>query len=710
MKKTKRKILALSLVVIIVIMYVAPTVHAGRFPGDLYYQVYICGKSYEELEMSNDEIEALNEYVKLQRCKLEDLYFVSTNINAVFDGNADLQDDNIIYDYCKKQYEKGKASYLLELLPESQYAEITATDTGDLITSGVKQLPKQLDKSTGELSFSDEYIEDIKDYLNYYIQETQPYYIIPGKGDECMVITSRNDRITSIDGLGRARRFVSDYVGEDGQFIFTRHSRYCGMGFKSPVYYASTDGTNYDLYDSNAEKVPLSRLKWTQYAYLFETAPYNGNPFLTWCPCSAEYYSGGYSLGYSFLALLPASVQEYYNDQLVFKTYTGLKEYLLSGKKETVYTGTVYNGDIKNINKTINYNTYVNTDWEKLNEQTYQKIVDAINDQGGNLSRKEIQKIIDDNISEVTDAIEQSTGDVQKTLNRDTKKMLDVLEDNRTWLAAIYNSVKKGADTLENIESILNAGFNETIVCNMRTTHSQLDALQTSLVSESAIISTDLQKCYNVLTEIKNTPGSGYGELDAEKVERLLSSIDVLSTRTLCVDSQILRGLFGDRVDADGVVNVDGGALYDVLVDVRNELKSNGGLMQDIRQLVLDVKSRNININVTTPDDGEGIISRLLNVLSPLTDELKKKFPFSIPWDIGICINLLSAEPEAPVLKYKTKVKAGDKYISGETEIDFKDYKKVRDVAQGFQVVLFAGILIALSRKLFMNGGGNNDS
>lgn len=86
-------------------------------------------------------------------------------------------------------------------------------------------------------------------------------------------------------------------------------------------------------------------------------------------------------------------------------------------------------------------------------------------------------------------------------------------------------------------------------------------------------------------------------------------------------------------------------------------------------------------------------------------EKAKDKFPTSIPWDISLVLNSMSAEPKNP--KFSLPIKIESLKINETIDIDLStdEWEKLAKTCRYILSVTFILFLIHLSRKLFSNGG-----
>lgn len=86
-------------------------------------------------------------------------------------------------------------------------------------------------------------------------------------------------------------------------------------------------------------------------------------------------------------------------------------------------------------------------------------------------------------------------------------------------------------------------------------------------------------------------------------------------------------------------------------------------------------------------------------------EKAKDKFPTSLPWDIALVVNAMSAEPEKPQFNLPIQIKSLN--INEEIHVDLAsgEWEKLAKTCRYLLSILFILLLVQLSRKLFSNGG-----
>ena len=86
-------------------------------------------------------------------------------------------------------------------------------------------------------------------------------------------------------------------------------------------------------------------------------------------------------------------------------------------------------------------------------------------------------------------------------------------------------------------------------------------------------------------------------------------------------------------------------------------------------------------------------------------EKAKDKFPTSLPWDIALVVNAMSAEPEKPQFNLPIQIKSLN--INEEIHVDLAsgEWEKLAKTCRYLLSILFILLMIQLSRNLFFNGG-----
>lgn len=86
-------------------------------------------------------------------------------------------------------------------------------------------------------------------------------------------------------------------------------------------------------------------------------------------------------------------------------------------------------------------------------------------------------------------------------------------------------------------------------------------------------------------------------------------------------------------------------------------------------------------------------------------EKAKDKFPTSIPWDISLVLNSMSAEPKNPKFSLPIKIKSFKINETIDIDLSTDEWEKLAKTCRYILSVTFILFLIHLSRKLFSSGG-----
>lgn len=206
----------------------------------------------------------------------------------------------------------------------------------------------------------------------------------------------------------------------------------------------------------------------------------------------------------------------------------------------------------------------------------------------------------------------------------------------------------------------------------------------------------DYDKLFDELKDLINKESDGNEDsLTEEDLEKLVD--------------KILNASGGDGGSGSGSGSSSGiigwlEKIYDKLADMLKQLKSikrwtvvdtviNGvDAVADWLDLIHDI--------ISDADDGmESAVSTLSSALDDSAGLLKKKFPFSVPWDILAFVTLFAAEPEVPHFEIPIDigVSAVGLDIHYDFVVDFSDYQYLSDVLRAVLSLTYAVGLIKMT-------------
>lgn len=163
----------------------------------------------------------------------------------------------------------------------------------------------------------------------------------------------------------------------------------------------------------------------------------------------------------------------------------------------------------------------------------------------------------------------------------------------------------------------------------------------------------------------------------------------------------------GGSGGGSGGGNITDTELYDFLTKLWNEsdkkfdkmidlLETNNKYQKKLVDSLNDIKA----ILVT-----QTVFDAFKNRSSETANKAKEKFPTSIPWDVAMVLNAMSAEPQE--LKFSLPIQVKSFGINESIEIDLssEEWAKLAKTCRYLLSITFILILIQLTRKLFSSGG-----
>ena len=163
----------------------------------------------------------------------------------------------------------------------------------------------------------------------------------------------------------------------------------------------------------------------------------------------------------------------------------------------------------------------------------------------------------------------------------------------------------------------------------------------------------------------------------------------------------------GGSGGGSGGGNITDTELYDFLTKLWNEsdkkfdkmidlLETNNKYQKKLVDSLNDIKA----ILVT-----QTVFDAFKNRSTETANKAKEKFPTSIPWDVAMILNAMSAEPQE--LKFSLPIQVKSFGINESIEIDLssEEWAKLAKTCRYLLSITFILILIQLTRKLFSSGG-----
>lgn len=207
-----------------------------------------------------------------------------------------------------------------------------------------------------------------------------------------------------------------------------------------------------------------------------------------------------------------------------------------------------------------------------------------------------------------------------------------------------------------------------------------------------------LQKIYNWLVKFGQSHDTlaqtitDYIEKNDGKLDEIITAIDSLSK--------------GEETPEQNGCKYDFTALSEFLTSTWNEsdqkfdtmiklLEENNAYQQKLVDSLNEIKA----LLVT-----DTVLDLFKNRSSETANKAKEKFPTSLPWDVAMVVNSMSAEPQEINLTIPVKIES--LHIDEEIRIDItgSEWEKLAKTCRYLLSLLFILYLIHLSRKLFFKG------
>lgn len=184
-----------------------------------------------------------------------------------------------------------------------------------------------------------------------------------------------------------------------------------------------------------------------------------------------------------------------------------------------------------------------------------------------------------------------------------------------------------------------------------------------------------------------------YIEANDGKLDQIIEAINVLSD--------------GKTEDEKNGCKYDFTALSDFMTDLWNESDKKFDTMIDL--LEENNKYQQKLVNSLNEIKAILVTQTIMGVFQDRSqqtaEKAKDKFPTSLPWDIALVVNAMSAEPEKPQFNLPIQIKSLN--INEEIHVDLasSEWEKLAKTCRYLLSILFILLMIQLSRNLFFNGG-----
>lgn len=99
------------------------------------------------------------------------------------------------------------------------------------------------------------------------------------------------------------------------------------------------------------------------------------------------------------------------------------------------------------------------------------------------------------------------------------------------------------------------------------------------------------------------------------------------------------------------------------------------------------------------------VMDAFKNRSSETANKAKEKFPTSVPWDIALIVNVMDAEPKAPVFELPVKIERLNIDEKITVDISSGEWEKLAKACRYMLSLLFVLFMVNLTRKLFFSKG-----
>lgn len=207
-----------------------------------------------------------------------------------------------------------------------------------------------------------------------------------------------------------------------------------------------------------------------------------------------------------------------------------------------------------------------------------------------------------------------------------------------------------------------------------------------------------LQKIYDWLVDFGKSHDTlaktitDYIERNDGKLDEIIKAIDSLSKGEVTPEQNGCRYDFTALSEFLTTTWNDSDKKFDTMIKL---LEENNAYQQKLVNSLNEIKA----LLVT-----DTVLDLFKNRSSETANKAKEKFPTSLPWDVAMVVNSMSAEPQEINLTIPVKIES--LHIDEEIHIDItgSEWEKLAKTCRYLLSLLFILYLIHLSRKLFFKG------
>ena len=187
-----------------------------------------------------------------------------------------------------------------------------------------------------------------------------------------------------------------------------------------------------------------------------------------------------------------------------------------------------------------------------------------------------------------------------------------------------------------------------------------------------------------------------YIESTDGKLDQIIDAIDKLSQGKEDGEDYKCKYDYTELSDYLKKLWNDSDKKFDTMIDL---LEENNEYQQKLVDTLDSIKSILIK---------ESIMDSFKDRSKETANKAKEKFPTSVPWDIAIVINAMSATPEEP--KFNLPIKIASLNIDENIEVDLSsgEWEKLAKTCRYMLSLLFVLFMVQLSRRLFFSKGDDD--
>lgn len=186
---------------------------------------------------------------------------------------------------------------------------------------------------------------------------------------------------------------------------------------------------------------------------------------------------------------------------------------------------------------------------------------------------------------------------------------------------------------------------------------------------------------------------SKYLESHDKKLDQIVDAIDKLSQGKEEGEEKGCKYDYTELSDFMTKLWNDSDQKFDQMVEL---LKENNEYQEKMLSTLNSIK------NILK---AQTVMDAFKNRSSETANKAKEKFPTSVPWDVGLLVNAMDAEPKAPVFELPIKIERLNIDEKITVDISSGEWEKLAKTCRYMLSLLFVLFMVNLTRKLFFSKG-----